>query len=193
MWQNFCTFHHLHFLLPGCIWLLSYLSQAGATKIKHLSIIYASKKQDSCATFGWKETHIDCCFFLNRQWQSLANFETAVVEVCFFGAGWCWSQLHDCKSLPIHDPHKCAGKDWSLFLNCCFYYSFGPVSEMSLVGQTWKLFKPEKAFQYLFSLCSTEKSILHHEYHFQEAEKIGWYYPVPALELNSNYFDRKHF
>lgn len=165
MWKNFCAFHHLHCLLPGCILLLLYLSWAGATEIEHLSIIYASEKHTTTfyATFGWKETRIDCCFLLNRQWQSLANFETEVVEVYFFGTGWCWSQLHDCKSLPIHDPHKCAGKNRSLFLNCCFHCSFGPFSKMRFIGQTWKLFKPEKTFWYLFSPCSTGKSILPHE------------------------------
>lgn len=75
------------------------------------------------------------------------------MEVSYFVTSWCWSQFHDCKSLPIYNSHKCAGKDWSPFLNCCFYYSFGLVSKMRFIGQTWKLFKPEKNFAVsIFSL-----------------------------------------
>lgn len=42
-------------------------------------------------------------------------------------------------------------------LNCCFDCGFGLISEMRFIGQTWKLFKPEKAFQYLFSLQYREE------------------------------------
>lgn len=42
-------------------------------------------------------------------------------------------------------------------LNCCFDCGFGLISEMRFIGQTWKLFKPEKAFQDLFSLQYREE------------------------------------
>lgn len=42
-------------------------------------------------------------------------------------------------------------------LNCCFDCGFGLISEMRFIGQMWKLFKPEKAFQYLFSLQYREE------------------------------------